>query len=187
MDTNCIIALEKKEESAPYIRKLIQMHKNGKINLRIVAISASEKLPSGTYLLNFKEFLKRIKDVGLSEAKILEPICYWDMTYWDHCVWGDEKLSEREEEIQKIIHPTYEMTYADHCKKHGYQIDDPKKWQKWVNAKCDVLAMWSHIWYKGDIFVTIDGDFFKKTRKHSLIELGAGDILRPNEAVRKLK
>lgn len=161
MDTNCIIALEKKEKFSPSIRKLIQMHKEGKIALGVVAISASERLPNGKYLTNFKDFLLRIKDVGLSEAKILEPLAYLGITFLGYFVLHGKKSSELEERIQKIIHPNFEMEYEDYCKKCVYELDDPKAWRKWVNAKCDVLAMWSHIWYKGDIFVTTDNRFFK--------------------------
>ena len=90
------------------------------------------------------------------------------------------------QKIQKIIHPTFEMEYEDYCKKRGYELDNPKAWRNWVNAKCDVLAMWSHIWYKGDIFVTTDNHFFK-SKKSALLKLGAGDILKPKEALQKLK
>jgi len=60
-------------------------------------------------------------------------------------------------------------------------------WKKWLNAKCDVLALWSHIWYKGDIFVTRDEIFFNTTKKSPLEKLGAKKIMYPYEAVIKLR
>jgi len=52
--------------------------------------------------------------------------------------------------------------------------------------KCDVLALWSHVWFKGDIFITTDKDLRKKSVKPRPIELSAGKILRPDEAVNLL-
>ena len=54
-------------------------------------------------------------------------------------------------------------------------------------AKCDVLAMWCHITFGGDIFITSDRNFFRKTKKPHLIALGARDILTPQGAVAKLE
>jgi hypothetical protein len=49
-----------------------------------------------------------------------------------------------------------------------------------------VLIMWSHIWYKGDIFVTRDKRFLN-TKKPELVKLGANEILCPDEAVSILR
>ncbi len=167
---------------APYIDELIQMHKKGKIKLRLGAISASEKLPKGNKFANFEEFEERINRVGLSKLELLKPIGYWDITFHDWCVYSGEKLAKLEKEIQEIIHPNYEVNFNDHCKKYGYEQTDLKILAKWLNAKCDVLAMWCHIWYNGDIFVSSDGHFFGK-KKDPLLKLGSGDILRPDESV----
>ena len=71
--------------------------------------------------------------------------------------------------------------FADYCRKRGLSSSenlDPT----WRNAVCDVKSMWSHIWYKGDIFVTSDGNFLR-SKKDPLIGLGAKAILRAEEAV----
>jgi hypothetical protein len=54
---------------------------------------------------------------------------------------------------------------------------------KWRNAKCDVLALWSHIRFNGDVFVTSDKNFWKQKKKEQLIALGASNILTPQEVV----
>jgi hypothetical protein len=95
-------------------------------------------------------------------------------------------LEELERKIQGILFPTIELEYDDFCKKCGLKPDNRKAWRKWVNAKCDVLALWSHIWYSGDIFVTRDQNFHKETKKLQLIALGAGKILRPAETIELL-
>jgi len=116
----------------------------------------------------------------------LNPICYWDITFWNHFVCGGGKLSGLEEAVQDIIHPKYEVTFPNHCKKYGLENTDLEILAKWLNAKCDVLVMWCHIWYNGDIFVSSDKHFFG-SRKDYLLKLGAGDILKPEEIVESLK
>ncbi len=59
--------------------------------------------------------------------------------------------------------------------------------REWRRDKCDVLSLWCHIWYQGDVFVTADKNFHKATKKPALIKLGAKSILRPCETVEFLK
>lgn len=186
LDMNCIVALEKWDEIASYIREMIEMHKDRKINLRVVAISASELKPDRTYASNFNEFRERIDGLGLIDVEILKPIAYFGIAFFDYCVFGGGQLSELERKIQEILFPEIELEYKEFCRKQGLNLDDKEMWRKWVNAKCDVLALWSHIWNGGGIFVTTDNNFHKKTKKSRLIALGAGEILKPQEAVSKI-
>ncbi len=186
LDNNCIIDLEQNRQATPHLKRLIQMHIDGKINLRVAAISASERKPDDTYISHFDEFKERITAVGLGEVEILATPLYVGLGYVGYSLAGGRELEELERKIQGILFPTIEFEYSDFCKKHGLDPDSGKAWRKWVNAKCDVLALWSHIWYDGDIFVTSDKDFHKETVKPRLIELGAGQILRPDESLELL-
>jgi len=186
LDMNCLIALEKGEPEAPYIKKMIEMCKDRQINLRVVAISASEKNPNGTYASHFDEFKERIDAIGLGEAKVLNTIARAGMCYTGYCVFAGGDLSDLEREIQEVLFPTVETEYREYCRKRGLDLDDKNAWQKWANAKCDVLALWSHIWNGGGVFVTSDSEFHKKTKKDRLIALGAGEILKPQEAVHRI-
>jgi len=186
LDMNCIIDLERNSATAPYLKRLIQMHSNRKINLRVVAISASERKPDHSYVSNFNEFKRRLDAIGLGNVEILPTVLYWGVGFWGYFLWGGGELDELERKVQLILFPTIEIKFSDFCKKRGLDPDNEKAWRKWVNAKCDVLALWSHIWYDGDIFVTGDKDFHKETVKPRLIKLGAGKILRPAEAVKLL-
>ncbi|MDH5794111.1 MAG: hypothetical protein OEZ18_06090 [Candidatus Bathyarchaeota archaeon] len=186
LDNNCIIDLEQNNAIASHLRKLIQMHCDHKINLRVVAISASERKPDQTYVSHFDEFKERINKIGLGDVKILETIAYVGLSFVGYCLVGGGALEELESEIQGILFPRIELCYSDFCKKRNLDPNDEKAWRKWTNIKCDVLALWSHVWYKGDIFVTTDKHFHKKTVKPRLVKLGAGKILRPDEAVKLL-
>ena len=86
LDNNCIIDLEQNRPAAPYIKKLIQMHREGKISLRVVAISASERKPDGTFASNFNEFKERIDSIGLTDVQILKPIAYQGIAFHNYCV-----------------------------------------------------------------------------------------------------
>jgi hypothetical protein len=187
LDNMCIIDLEQNREDASQIKRLIQMHHDREITLRVVAASASElKQNRKSHPKNFEEFKQRLTSTGLGNAKILPTISYWDISFWDSSLWSGVWEGKLEKEIQGILFPEDEMEYPDFCRKHSYDEKTKEEdWNKWVNIKCDVLTLWSHIWYDGDIFVTRD-DNFLQTKKQRLIELGAGKILRPAETVKML-
>ena len=188
LDTNCIIDLENNAKAARYIRTLIRMHEDRRINLRVVAISASERKRDRTYAANFSEFKERIAAIGLGNVEILRSIAHFDITYFDWCILaGDENdpMMELERRVHEILFPEIQFFYKEFCKKNGIDINsalDPR----WRNAKCDVLAMWSHIYYGGGVFVTRDSNFLEPTKKSLLVTLGAGEIVEPNEAVTRL-
>jgi len=186
LDTNCIIDLEEANPRATSIKELIQMHKDGKINLRVVAISASERKPDGTYASNFAEFQERVAALGLGQADILKPMGYFGVSYWDWCLWADDEMLGLEEKVHKILFPEIEFSYKEFCRKRGLDLNSGSIDRRWRNAKCDVLALWSHIWHGNGIFVTADNEFHKESKKPYLIAIGAGEILRPDEAVVRL-
>ena len=185
LDNNVIIAIENKSNITCYER-LLQLHSKRKITLAIPAISASERKADGTYNSNFNEFKKRIYAIGLSDAEILEPIAYLGISYMGYCLLGGGDLSTLEVNIQKILFPKIEMDFSSYCRNRGLDEGNTNAWKKWVNAKCDVLSMWCHIYYKGDIFVTGDRNFHKATKKPLLIQLGAKEILKPDRVLAQL-
>lgn len=186
LDNNCIIDLEQNNARASHLKKLIKMHCDGEINLRVVAISASERKPDHSYVSNFNEFKRRLDAIGLGNVEILPTILYLGVGFLGYSLLGGGELDELEKKVQQIMFPTIAIEFSDFRKDRDYKLDNNKAWSRWVNAKCDVLALWSHIWFKGDIFITTDKDFRKKSVKPRLIALGAGKILRPDEAVNLL-
>lgn len=186
LDSNCIIDLEQNNSTASHLEKLIQMHLCRVINLRVVAISGSERKRDHTYPSNLKEFKQRISQIGLGDVEILPTPCYQGLSFEGYSIHSGEKSRELEREIQQVMFPTIEFDFMDFCKNRRLNLDNKKARQKWINAKCDVLTLWSHIQFKGDILVTKDKDFHKKTVKPRLITLGAGKILKPDEAVKLL-
>jgi hypothetical protein len=188
LDQNCLIALENNENQALYIKELVAMHDKKQISVSVVGIGASERLKGGTYATNFNDFKIRIATIGLAHLEILQPIGYWDITFWDWCIYADDQMIELERKIHEVLFPNIEFDYALFCQRQGLNPDSKEIDRRWRNAKCDVLTILSHIAYSGDIFVTADiPAFLRETKKARLIALGAGDLLTPSEAVAKMK
>jgi hypothetical protein len=185
-DTNCIIDLEENRPAAPSVTALISLHNQQKIDVRVIAISASERKLNGTYASNFAEFQQKIAAVGLQDVEILRPLGYWDIAFYDWCVRADDQIIEFERKIHKILFPQIDFDYRDFCNNKGINPNSGHIDHQWLNAKCDVLSMWCHIHYDGDIFVTSDRNFHKQTKKPVLIALGAKDILTPQGALVKI-
>lgn len=184
LDINCVVDLEKTRENAPFVKKLVAYYLQGTIDIAVVAISASEKQQDGSYPITFEEFRRRLDDVGLSEATILPALAYWNICFFDQAVWGSTESEELERQIHGILFPTKNFKFGTDA---GTASRNNPLYQKWRNRKCDVLALWSHIKYKRDVFVSNDGNFFKKSKMSKLIALGAGAIARPSDAVRLLE
>ncbi|MGH8246730.1 MAG: hypothetical protein ACREUU_09890 [Gammaproteobacteria bacterium] len=187
LDTNCIIAVDESRSEAAFIRELVQAHKAGVAAVGLVAISASERQQAGGHIENFSEFKERVAKLGLGDLDLLEPMLYWDVTFWDFCLWCDEPMEELERGIHEVLFPGIPFLWVDYCAANGLdpKADHPDR--KWRNAKCDVQAFWSHAYRKRDVFVTSDRNFHTNSRKSSLIALAGGRIETPESAVTLLR
>ncbi len=181
-DTNCLIQLEKAEPPAVHLQPLARMCEEGTIEIQLPAISASES-PATGQASGIHALADRLRKVGLTRCRLLPTIGYWGVTFWDHTVWATKGSLKLEERIHKILFPAIECEYRDFCK--AYSGPDPKGeiHKRWLNAKCDVAAMWCHIKHKGDIFVTSDKNFYKVTHKTALLALGAKAIRTPEDTL----
>ena len=182
LDTNCLVDLEEERADSPLIRKLSEMADLGFVQLGIPTIMASEKQPNGQVLEGFPAFQRRLENVGLSKAELLMPPAYFDVTYFDFCLYGT-KREGLDNQLFSILFPTREFDYKRHCLAKGIDPETQPPDAKWLNAICDVLSIWCHIYYKYDVFVTNDKNFFKQSKQEALRELGAGHICRPNDAI----
>jgi len=184
LDTNCIIDLERNRPAAASLRALIDASRQGQVELAVAAISASEKMQSGDYLTNFSEFEERLEQVGLSGARILEPIGIWGVTFWGHFLWSDDSVARLFEEIHAILFPNIPFDYEAYRSTRKLPPGDLDP--HWRNAICDDLALWCHIYYTRDAFLTSDANFHKQSKKPKLVAIGAREILRPEELARRM-
>jgi hypothetical protein len=183
LDMNCVIDLEEERPAAEHVRMLLSLHDSGRVQICVSAIAASERKPGGTYAENFREFQSKLARLGLGTIRLLKPPMMVGVTYLDWSVVASDSMLALEKDISAVLFPGVESNYADYSKQRGL----PRKGQvrpdpKWLNPKCDVYAMWAHIWYGCDLFVTTDQNFHKETKKPRLIALGAGNIVLPEEA-----
>lgn len=182
LDTNCLIALENNEPASPAVREIVVAHEQGKVDVAVVAISASERQRDKPQLENFSEFQDRLAALDLRAVSILPTISYWGLSFWDRCIWADEELVAFEKQIHEVLFPTTPFSWSDFCAANGLDVETSLQGSKWRNHKCDVLALWSHIHASRDVFVTDDDNFHKTEKKSALIRLGAGRIERATMA-----
>lgn len=162
-DTNCIIALEKGEATAPDLRRIVQSAAERKLTLRVVAISASEK--SAT----LDDFKRKLTDAGLAVdfVQILPAPGIWDEVYWDQASWMSDETDEELKRIHKILFPDHSFTTS--------AVDgDPR--ERWRSRMVDTCALWTHLHHGGGVFVTSDNNFHNKQAKLRT------SILTPQEA-----
>lgn len=184
-DNNCLISLKKKDGEYNEIKTLVGLHPN-QITLYIPAIAASENQLGHVLYTNFTHFKEFLAEIGCEKCELLNPMGYYDISYWDHAVFVSEKMRSLEHKIHNILFHEIPFPYKEYCERLKI---DPKVMgvdRKWRRAKCDVQAIWCHIHYNNDIFVTSDNNFHKLTKKPRLIELGAKEILTPKECVSRL-
>lgn len=183
LDTNCVIAVDETRPEALAIQKLIHAHQASQASVGLVAISASERQQDGGHLENFDAFKERVARLGLGDLELLEPMCYWDITFWDFSLWCDEPMESLERSIHEILFPSVPFLWTDYCKELGADPKSTPLNKKWRNAKCDVQAFWSHAYRKRDIFVTSDGNFHAESKKARLLEISGGHIEFPDSAL----
>jgi hypothetical protein len=183
LDTNCLIDLEEGRPNAAAVRALAEAHRNGRADVAVVAISASERQKSGSRLANFDEFKDRLAALDLTHLRILKPMLYWDVGFWDWAYWAEPDMVTLEQKIHAVLFPGVEFEWKDFCSARSRSPDAEFTDSKWRNAKCDVQALWSHIYHGRDVFVTGDRGFHAASKRPSLLALGAGRIVSPEDAL----
>ena len=183
LDTNCLIDLEIQRENAIHLDSVINYWQQNKIELQVVAISESERTKDMERPKTFQLFKDLLSSLGLDGASILKSIAYFGIAFYDWAIFCNEDMLQKEEEIHKVLFPNIAFNRSDYCES---DLNDPK-YHKWINAKCDVQALWSHIHNGGDIFISSDNNYHKATKKPVLENMGAGVIATPKDAVDILK
>ena len=164
LDNNCLISLKNKDGEHVEIKALVDLHPH-QITLYIPAIAASENQQGGVLHRNFAQFQEFLAEIGCERCELLNPMLYLDISYLDHAVLTDEEMVSLERKIHDVLFPNIPFPYSEYCRRLGLNSDDGVIDRKWRRAKCDVQAMWCHIYYNNDIFVTQDNNFHKATKK----------------------
>jgi hypothetical protein len=141
LDTNCLIDLDEgPDPRAADLARIRAAAHEGNLDIGVAAVSASENPRRGCGR-SFEEFRELLGRVGLADVRVLPPMGYWDVTFWDQSLWVNEEMMRLEHRIHSILAPDLAM-------------DDRSNWRKWLNTKCDVQVVWTHIWHNTDALVT---------------------------------
>lgn len=95
---------------------------------------------------------------------------YWDVTYWGQALWVGNEMQQLERKIHAVLAPNLDM-------------DDDSNKRRWINTKCDVQFVWTHVWHKTNALVTSDEGILGKA--DPLAALGA-TVKSPASAVASL-
>jgi hypothetical protein len=173
LDTNCIIDLEENRPDARSLRSLIAAWKSNRLDLAVVAVSASENQPSGIASNSFDVFETKLKNAGLAGVQELMPLAKWDVFYWDHALWSSPDMEALESKIRAVLFPAIPTAPSTSIDKNS----------TWRNQMCDVLVAWSCIHHNWPCLVTRDKNFHN--HRIELAALGLEKILYPSDAAQR--
>jgi hypothetical protein len=185
LDHNCLIAIEKQEQpTAACLRSLIARHDAGEAEIRLVATSASER-QQGTIpcLRDFGDFRARVARLGLGHLELLTPILTLDVSFLGWSILAADEDIALMEQLHRVLFPGQPFHFKDAVAAAGPGADPDIVERKWRNRLLDVQALWCHIHYGGDVFVTSDGRFRSQQKREPLAALGAANVLRPCHAL----
>jgi hypothetical protein len=183
LDMGCLADLEDGHSAASYLRSLLRLHERRVLTLRVVAIGASERHADGVFAAEFPEFADRIAALGLQDAEILEPVFRWGLSFAGWSLWPDVELERLERRIHDVLYRRIDFCWSDYLARRGAGTDRAVLHARWRQARCEVLTMWAHLRYDGDIFVTRNEVYWQRDNREQLIRMGAGDILTPQGAL----
>ncbi len=170
LDTNCLIDLEEDRPDAVHLKRLITAWKRDRIQLAVIAVSASENQPNRVASSSFDEFEARLRRIGLDGVHHLLPFAVWDFGYWDHMLWASDEMIALEVKVRAVLFPGVQPTPPA----------NPSENSKWRNQMCDVLVAWCCIHHQWEALVTRDSNFHE--HKVELASLGLGVVVHPADA-----
>jgi hypothetical protein len=187
LDTNCIIDLAENRAAAKAVRALSVSSAEGRAQVAIVSVSASERQPGDVYLENYNDFKARLTALQLEHLEILPTISYWDIGFWGVGMFGGTaEMVARERSIHETLFPTIPFSWTDFAALTGISSESVRvpEAKRWRNAFCDRQMFWAHDYHQRDVFVTSDDNFRKRLSQSSHFE--RAHIATLDEAVRLL-
>lgn len=185
LDTNCIIDIADSRPAKPHVLELARAHAEGKADVAIAAVSASERQQGDIYLDSYNVFRERLEALGLGHLTEIRGIAYWGISYWDQALYPTDEMSAREEIIHRVLFPSIPFFWADFAALANIAVDAIKdtKGKRWRNAFCDRQMFWAHDHAGRDVFVTSDANFIKLASHQ---DFPKAHIMTPSEAIRSL-
>ncbi|MBU0739516.1 MAG: hypothetical protein KJ981_05205 [Alphaproteobacteria bacterium] len=182
LDTNCIIDIDEGRPAASRVEALLLAWRNGDADLALVASSASERQPGGTYLSNFGTFEERRNALGFAGVPLLPSIGRHNISFFGQSLYGSAEGMEREASIYRILFPSSPVEWADYAGARGVAVDDREAsaWSRWRNQILDAQALWAHYHAERQVFVTSDQRLWVLNGHHDFPHMV---VTSPEEAV----
>jgi hypothetical protein len=144
LDTNCLIDLdEDRQPRAGHLREIIALQGEETL-LSVAAISASENPKGDLPPKSWSDFEQLLARVGIPDIEVLNPMAYFDVSFFGHALWVGPPMQELEREVHEALAPEVAM-------------DDRSDLRRWRNVKCDVQLVWCALWHGVDVLITGDG------------------------------
>jgi hypothetical protein len=164
LDTNCLLDVEKERPAAADVLTLRALH-GDVINLRLVAAAATDVRAK-----TFYEFEGWLNGLGFSDCQILLPIGVYGIAFYGRAVYGDGSPTSLYANLWGIFEANGTPSTPG-SQRHRRLLHD-------------VLMMWSHLTYGGDVFVTRDiADFVDRgtaRSSRSLEPVASLHLLQPS-------
>lgn len=188
-DWNCVLAVEKNEPDASAVTQLVDWHREGRIEVALLQVSASENLKgSREFPGSYDCFEERLRKLGWDDLPRLPTPGVIGLTFWDCCYFVDESVyTERSDTLWSIIAPNLETFLDVWIATHGEPSDEEfsgPAFAKFRNAWCDVHSAYCHINERRDLFVTTNTRDFQRN-SDALTPLGLVAVT-PKEALDRL-
>ena len=185
LDWNCVIEVEEGRSQASCVTDLVNAHRNGELEVALLAASASENTKSKLFPGNSGVFKRRVAQLGWDDLPLVPMPGIYGLSYWDFCFYvGDGEDFKRDmDALWQIIAPKMQSNPSDHLA-DVQTLDDnwiqSEALSKWRNAWCDVVSAYSHIHAGRDIFVTNNTRDFQKNADALALQ-GMENISTPAE------
>jgi hypothetical protein len=100
LDHNCLIHLETGTVEGQQLREIIADPTH---ECFVVNIGASEMQRFGVRPDRYEEFESLLTRIGISDLPRLDPIAIFDVTFWDHGLFCDDKMEELSDAIEDAL------------------------------------------------------------------------------------
>jgi len=173
VDRNVIFSVSNCEPGYEFAARLFAAHNNKSITIAVSAANRVENNKSGVPIQSLDEVLQDCRLAGLIAPEILDYPLDWGMGLWENGILSQEGF-DLELALHQVLFPNVPTYLAND------QSAQLRK--KVINAKCDVFALWGHIYFERDYFITKDDNFIKKIG--DLEAIGARGICKPEQFVK---
>ncbi|MFN4157658.1 MAG: hypothetical protein ACK4GO_04540 [Gemmobacter sp.] len=185
LDWNCVIEVEEGRSQSSHVLALVDAHRRQRVNVALLAASASENTGSRVFPGSARAFLSRVERIGWHDLPIVLVPAIISLTFLDYSyIVNEEEFPKQFDGVWSAMFPNFRRDPREHLAA-GTALNDASIQSptlcKWRNAWCDVMSAISHIDSQRDVFVTNNTRDFQRNAT-ALAAFGMGRIETPENA-----